>query len=169
MKKPVIIAIVGPSGSGKTVMAEYLERELGIPTIVSYTTRPMRENEVDGVGHYFVTIDAMPHVYEMLAYTEFGGYYYWANKSQVSEVCSYIIDELGLMRLYSKFHNNYDIVPIQIVRDQDILTQTIDSERLQRDQDRVALEDLTYRVVIKNNGTLDEFYKTISRTIKSIL
>ena len=41
---PIIITIVGPSGSGKTTMANIMS-ENGIPTIVSYTTRPMREEK----------------------------------------------------------------------------------------------------------------------------
>ena len=44
---PIIITIVGPSGSGKTTMANIMS-ENGIPTIVSYTTRPMREEETNG-------------------------------------------------------------------------------------------------------------------------
>lgn len=50
--KPVIIAIVGTSGSGKTHMAEFLRNKLNIPTIVSYTTRPKRSWEKEGVEHH---------------------------------------------------------------------------------------------------------------------
>ncbi len=52
--RPIIITIVGPSGSGKTTMANIMS-ENGIPTIVSYTTRPMREEETNGKEHWFVT------------------------------------------------------------------------------------------------------------------
>ena len=52
--KTKIIAIVGPSGSGKTTLAEYFQRQFCIPTIVSYTTRPMRAGEANGREHWFV-------------------------------------------------------------------------------------------------------------------
>ena len=65
--KPIIICIVGPSGSGKTTMARFLEKALDIPMLVSYTTRPKRPNEIDGVDHRFVTEDQMPSRDKMLA------------------------------------------------------------------------------------------------------
>ena len=58
---PVIITIVGPSGSGKTTMANIMS-ENGIPTIVSYTTRPMREEETNGKEHWFVTPEDKPQM-----------------------------------------------------------------------------------------------------------
>ena len=48
---PIVIAIVGPSGSGKTTMANIMA-ENGIPTIVSFTTRPMRDGETNGTVSY---------------------------------------------------------------------------------------------------------------------
>ena len=58
--KPVIIAIVGASGSGKTHMAEFLRNKLNIPTIVSYTTRPKRSWEKEGIEHHFISKDKFP-------------------------------------------------------------------------------------------------------------
>ena len=43
MKKTKIIAVVGPSGSGKTTAVEFASKALGIPVLVSYRTRSMRE------------------------------------------------------------------------------------------------------------------------------
>ena len=70
-----IVAIVGASGSGKTQLTLYAQR-FGYPVICSYTTRPMREGETNGVEHIFVTEDKMPTKDNMLAYTFFGGYHY---------------------------------------------------------------------------------------------
>ena len=52
--RPIIIAIVGASGSGKTTLSKYLQRKYGIPAIVSTTTRPRREGEVEGEDYFFV-------------------------------------------------------------------------------------------------------------------
>ena len=52
----MIIIYFGKSASGKdTLMKKQLRH--GIKPIISYTTRPKRINEVDGIDYNFVTID----------------------------------------------------------------------------------------------------------------
>lgn len=167
----IIIAIVGPSGCGKTTLAEYLKIKLDIPVIVSYTTRPIRENEVDGIDHHFVSDKEMPQRNEMLAYTQFGGYHYWAHISQVpcDGVCSYVIDERGLIELQARFGQRYRIIPILIQRNEQILRSTIDAERLQRDLSRIPIKETTYHAVIQNNGSLKEFLNQALTTIKTLI
>jgi guanylate kinase len=48
----VIFVLIGPPGAGKTTLGKVLE-ELGMKKIVSHTTRPRREGEVDGVDMHF--------------------------------------------------------------------------------------------------------------------
>ncbi len=169
--KPTILAIVGPSGSGKTSLAEYLKKMLDIPVIVSYTTRPIREGEVDGVDHHFVSECDMPPKEQMLAYTKFGGFHYWSQTSQVPEngVCSYVIDEKGLLKLWEKFDKQYRIVPILIKRDIELLRKTVSPERLKRDKVRVTIEDAAYNAIIENNGTLQEFLTKALQIIQKLI
>jgi guanylate kinase len=48
--------VAAPSGAGKTSLTRaLLEREPGISLSVSYTSRPPRPNEVDGVHYHFVS------------------------------------------------------------------------------------------------------------------
>ena len=49
----------GKSASGKDTFLEKNVR-LGFKRIVSYTTRPIRKNEVQGVSYNFVTKDELP-------------------------------------------------------------------------------------------------------------
>jgi guanylate kinase len=50
-----LFVLAAPSGGGKTsLVAALLEREPGIRLSVSYTTRPPRPAEVDGVHYHFV-------------------------------------------------------------------------------------------------------------------
>lgn len=168
--KPIIIAIVGPSGSGKTLMAQYLKLYLDIPTVVSYTTRPPRRDEQHGIEHFFVSESAMPQKDEMLAYTKFGGYHYWATLKQVDchEMISYVIDEKGLLTMIEKFDDRYDILPVLIKRDPKLLDSQIDKERLARDKHRVTIEDDGYFSVIENNGTIQEYEERIQKLINDI-
>lgn len=165
--KPVIIAIVGPSGCGKTTMAEYVQETFGIPTIVSYTTRPMRDNEQQGKEHIFVSDNQMPPMEEMMAFTEFGGHKYWATHKQIPEqkICTYVIDEKGLFMLSKKYGYLYSIFTILVKMDSDKLQA--DSSRIERDNDRIALDETEYQLVITNNGTLDEFLQNVKQILEN--
>ena len=60
MKKYKVVALVGKAGSGKDSLCAALIDQLqdeGFKAnkVVSYTTRPPRDNEIDGRDYYFVT------------------------------------------------------------------------------------------------------------------
>jgi len=51
-----LIIITAPSGSGKTSISKYLlNQNLNLVFSVSATTRPKRENEIDGKDYYFLS------------------------------------------------------------------------------------------------------------------
>lgn len=53
--KPAII-IIGASGSGKSTVAKHIvNTDKDYSNTVLYTTRPMREDEVDGVDYHFIS------------------------------------------------------------------------------------------------------------------
>jgi len=61
--------VAAPSGAGKTSLTRaLLEREPGIALSVSYTSRPPRPNEVDGIHYHFVS---RPIFEEMIRRGEF--------------------------------------------------------------------------------------------------
>ena len=49
-----MIVLVGKTCSGKTVIRDALA-ELGVEKLISYTTRPMRNGEKDGVTYHYVS------------------------------------------------------------------------------------------------------------------
>lgn len=100
--KQKIIAIIGQAGAGKDTVARLLSFSLGIPLICSYTTRPMREGEKNGREHIFVKECNIPRE-KMLAYTEYGGYEYWTELSQIEDTAIYVIDEKGIMDICERF------------------------------------------------------------------
>ena len=59
MNKIKLVAICGKAGAGKDTFLHYLMKESGgrYHEIVSCTTRPPRENEVEGVNYHFLTND----------------------------------------------------------------------------------------------------------------
>ena len=52
-----MICILGKTASGKNTVANELENKYGFKRIVTYTTRPARWGEVDGVDYHFISRD----------------------------------------------------------------------------------------------------------------
>lgn len=50
----MIYCILGMSGAGKTTIAKQIETLTDTPVLVSYTSRPIRAGEVEGVDYHYV-------------------------------------------------------------------------------------------------------------------
>lgn len=165
--KKTIICVVGASGSGKTTICRHMEQEYGTPTIVSFTTRPMRSGEGYGIDHHFVKPEQKPSTDDMLAYTKFGNYEYWVHKNQIDEskhdVFTYVIDEDGVRFLKEHYSDKYNIMTVYVERN----SINIDSERAGRDKDRKPLND--YDVIISNNGNIKDVVATAYKQINNAL
>ena len=116
--RPIIIAIVGASGSGKTTLSKYLQRKYGIPAIVSTTTRPRREGEVEGEDYFFVRSTRGIGREAMLTYTRFGKHEYFSLRRQLPEsgYCTYVVDENGIRALKQTAGTEYDVFTFPAVR-----------------------------------------------------
>ena len=52
-----MIVIVGESASGKSTVEKILNEKYGMRKVVSYTTRPPRDTEVNGVDYNFISMN----------------------------------------------------------------------------------------------------------------
>ncbi len=84
--RDAIYLLIGPSGSGKTTLAQHL-KELGIPELVSHTTRLMRPGEVQGKTYYFVKFEDFEQI-EMIEQTKYNHHLYGTSKQEVERVLS---------------------------------------------------------------------------------
>ena len=67
----VLFVISAPSGAGKTSLCkEIVDIIPGLRHSVSYTTRPMRKGEVDGVDYYFVDAQTFADMVAVDAFAE---------------------------------------------------------------------------------------------------
>jgi guanylate kinase len=87
--KPLLIVISGPSGAGKdTILQRMKERELPFHFVVTATTRPRRENEIDGRDYFFVSKDEFARMIdedELIEYAIVYGDYKGIPKQQVRD------------------------------------------------------------------------------------
>ena len=166
MTKPLIYAVVGASGCGKTTATKILE-DYGIPSLVSYTTRRIRNDEVNGREHWFVTDADIPPKDRMLAYTYFGGKHYWTTIDQIDSKsgCTYIIDEIALVEMIEKFGDKINIIKVLIKKDRGEIEKLVDTERIRRDEKRLKLDDSFYDIIIDNNGSIDDLRQQIYEKI----
>ena len=68
---PLLIVISGPSGVGKdSVLKNMRARDLPFHFVVTATSRPQRQDEVEGVDYFFVTKDEFEQMIEQRALIE---------------------------------------------------------------------------------------------------
>ena len=89
MKSKVIVALIGKAGAGKDTIAKALcSAHPEFNNIVSCTTRPKRENEVEGVDYFYLTPDQFTEKVingDMLEATYFNGWHYGTMLSSLKD------------------------------------------------------------------------------------
>lgn len=157
-----LITITGPSGAGKDTVARMLSEMGGYKVLCSYTTRPKRDGEIDGVEHHFVEKCDVPHD-KMLAYTQYGGYEYWTTIDQVTDKAIYVIDEDGLRALCEKFPG-IELFKICVsAHEENRLLRGVSQERMDRDKNRKRLPLSFYNAVIFNNDSYEVLLDEVQR------
>lgn len=162
-----LITIIGPSGAGKDTAARILSEITNIPVLVSYTTRPMREGEVNGREHHFVSECDAPRD-AMLAYTQYGGYEYWTELLQIQGSAIYVIDEEGLRDLRQRFPG-IKLVTIYITASKLIrLKRGVTFERISRDdmREQFPLDYYDYRIY--NNKSVAYLREALQSVVDTI-
>lgn len=171
MKFKNIYLFVGASGSGKTTIVERLEKQYGLKSIQSYTTRkPRYEGEK---GHIFITKKEFSELKDICAYTVFNGNQYGATSAQVNTHELYVIDPKGIEFFKNNYVGNknwfviYLNVPIDIrcnrmVKRGDSESKII--ERLVNDYKEFYMADVLADIVIENynlESTIDHIWQFI--------
>jgi len=82
-----LFIVCAPSGAGKTTLVDaLLEREPGIQLSISYTTRPPRDGERDGVDYHFVDrarFESMIAAGDFLEHAHVHGNYYGTSRAWI--------------------------------------------------------------------------------------
>ena len=142
-----IYMIMGKSATGKdTVYARLIRRkDLSLKEIVPYTTRPMREGEVDGVSYHFSTDQELQElseagkVVEKRTYqTVYGPWnYFTVDDGQIDLGGDQNYLMIGTLEAFIQIRNYYGkdkVMPIYIeVEDGERLTRALGREKKQKE------------------------------------
>ena len=69
-----ILIFVGSSGSGKSTLVEHIRKNLGIPQLVTTTTRDKRYNEKEGKDYHFVEFEEFSRLADNQSFLETTSY-----------------------------------------------------------------------------------------------
>lgn len=126
-----VITISGMTCSGKSHFVEQLTSNRNYERIISFTTRPPRKNEINGMHYHFVdnfVFSSLKDKNQFLEITEVGGYFYGTYIDSIYSIINknkipiLIIDPIGVISLkesaalhdfeiYSVFlDTNFDVI-----------------------------------------------------------
>ena len=185
-KNKVLFCILGKSGSGKDTLTKMVSLKLGLPLLVSHTTREQRTGETDGVEYHFVP----EYIFDnMLIHNDFvetttyhieseNRTYKYGYSKRVIDSCEKglcIVNPHGLRKFIEA---GYNVVAIEIYRNErDRLLSYLQRDenanvkelfdRYKRDEE--DFEDLMSDFVVFNDGTIEEGAKQLETIIKEEL
>lgn len=121
MNRNAIIVITGASGSGKTTLCNELDG-IGIPRVVTTTTREKREGELNGEDYFFVTRQEMRHL-RFIEQTIYNGNTYGLTVDAIQNlleknksVCV-ALDNSGAKALKEYFPNQVKVVYLKVAKE----------------------------------------------------
>ena len=136
-----IFCLIGKGSTGKDTLAKLLlqDKELNLKTVVPYTTRPIRDGEVQGVDYHFVSeeylLEHRSSVIELRSYETTKGRWLYCtlDDGQVwvdSKDCYLTIATLESFRSLKKYFGEGIAVPLYIEVDDRIrLARALERER----------------------------------------
>lgn len=191
-RKPKIILMLGKSASGKDTAIKYLTKIEGISPLVSYTTRPIRENEQDGIDYKFISDEQFLKMEKNKEFMEKREYNtLFNNKKAVwrygislddvmnsKDILITAVDIDGYYHFLKQFRRE-ELLVIYIDSDKNTRKQRAkqrgsfsESEwnrRLKDDEEKFEYYNVKKVIdyIITNNDSLEDFYKELTKILKN--
>ncbi len=193
---PKLFVIMGKSATGKDTLYKELIKntDLGLKEVISYSTRPIRNGERDGVEYFFVSTDKLEElinedkIIEIRQYNTVQGLwsYFTVNDGQI-DLNNYNSLIIGTLESYEQIRNYFgkeNIYPIYVEVDNGLrLQRALDREKSQEtpqytemcrrylaDEEDFSEENLRRLGICKRyqNNDLDKCTEQIIKDIKTI-
>lgn len=173
-----LIVLLGASGVGKNTAAELVGKKTGRKIVPSYTTRPKRPGERNGVEHVFISEEDYQKIprNDIAAKTLFCGYHYCATRQQLRDCGIYIVDRQGLLDVRKNYPD--PVLAICLSSSEETRAERMrkrgDSEdnirkRILNDRAAFAgVEDLCDIVVDADDSTPEKIADEIVQTLESL-
>lgn len=137
IKEPIkIIALFGEAGVGKDALQNFiLKKHPGYNKLISYTTRPKRDNETEGQDYYFIKTNEFKELiqqHKILEYTKFNNWFYGTSVDNLrtDTVNVGVFNIQGINSIVNCFENKISIIPIRIkASDKTRLLRTLNREQ----------------------------------------
>lgn len=173
----MIYVFSGLSGTGKTTIAKKVSKQLDIPMIVTYTTRPIRPGEADGIDYNFTNNeyfdkmkkDNMVVGYERVISANGDLWQYGICKSTIKKDCIIVLNPSGIRDL--KINTSYKVFDMMITVDERIRLERIlkrndnqtkeEIERRQKDDLEKVFKDYVPSLYVTNNKDIDDAVRKI--------
>ena len=187
MSKYKILAIMGQAGAGKDFLLKMLIQRNMIPgakEIVSCTTRPMRDNEQDGVNYHFLTNDEFAEQVvngEMLEATVFNDWCYGTSlKSLDADAINIgVFNPEGIEILQSNPNVEVDVIyvtakdKVRLLRqlkrekepDCDEIVRRYGTDK--KDFSPLRISEIDPKYIFSNDGNKDDLIKAVKRFIST--
>lgn len=171
--KKRIIVLVGPSGSGKTTVGEALT-QLGIPKLVTTTTRQLRVGEQDSVDYYFRNAEDMD-TDDFVEQTVYNGRVYGLTKNEVDtaldehDLVHVSLDKNGARAMKENYPEETLIFFIYVSIEEMVRRMQMRGDSEDKISERVRFSQQTDELKPLNKCDLVIENVTVAKTVESIM
>lgn len=183
MNSNILICVIGPSGCGKTMRVKNYVKKYprSANIIVGDTTRPKREDEIDGVEYNFVNTFSISEYIESVTYNN---HLYGVSKEEFERktkgapITFFVCDSEGYNLLRTNYPNTYGIY-IKAYSSDCIKNLMVRERNEEKVKNRVFYdasinaysldEFMTFDVVIKKNESWEAFDESFENAVNYCL
>lgn len=182
-----LFLVSAPSGAGKTTVVtaalQELQKQYAIKKVITYTTRPMRNGEVEGIDYFFITQEDFQKKIAEGFFIEWSNWYenyYGSPRSIIDDIqkgISFIaiVDRFGAQSFKRSYPESVLIwltpPSLEVLQERLALRKTDSSEEIEKRLRKAVVEmneekeEKIYKYHIINNN----FYETVEKFINCIV